>query len=118
MMMSRPSSSVLLLLLLSLLCVLSLSVGHDLPAHHSFGPLSPSNRRTSLPFFELQAGAKFESEKGKGLVRLTPPKQSRTGALWNTVPVTMSEWEITLEFQVTGKQDMVSWGKTLAIRNE
>ena len=39
-------------------------------------------------------------------VRLTPAKQSRTGFLWNQVPVTMTDWQVLLEFSVSGLRNL------------
>ena len=36
-------------------------------------------------------------------VRLTPDEQSRRGSLWNSVPLFFRNWEVHLEFRVSGK---------------
>jgi len=36
-------------------------------------------------------------------VRLTPDARSQQGALWNSVGVPMKNWEVQMQFQVTGK---------------
>lgn len=35
-------------------------------------------------------------------VRLTPDRQSKQGALWNTMPVQMHNWEVLVQFSVNG----------------
>jgi len=36
-------------------------------------------------------------------IRLTADEQSRQGSLWNTIPLNLSNWEIHLEFKISGK---------------
>jgi mannose-binding lectin 1 len=70
---------------------------------HSFsGPLSGN----SIPFWDLTAGAAVEEGEAPRFVRLTPPRQSRTGALWNTVPVTLPNWVLEVDFAVNGRPEL------------
>jgi len=81
---------------------------------HSFA--APFSGR-SIPFWELNAGASIsmgeltESSSAddapeKQFVRLTPPRQSRTGAIWNSVPVVVPNWQIEVDFAVKGRVDL------------
>lgn len=36
-------------------------------------------------------------------IRLTPDIQSRSGSLWNSVPCMSQNWEVTVNFKVSGK---------------
>eukprot|EP00055_Hartaetosiga_balthica_P005092 m.14400 g.14400 ORF g.14400 m.14400 type:complete len:378 (+) comp4302_c0_seq1:35-1168(+) len=36
-------------------------------------------------------------------IRLTPDRQSKRGAIWNTRPLTMKDWEVTVQFKVHGQ---------------
>eukprot|EP00808_Paulinella_micropora_P000128 g51735.t1 len=68
-------------------------------ARHSINP--PYG--THLPFWDIGAGAFLNGT----YVRLTPARQSRTGYCWNNVKQTMmTDWEATLEFQVTGRRNL------------
>ena len=55
-----------------------------------------------IPNWSVGAGAFVNTT----FVRLTPAKQSRTGFLWNQFPVTMSDWQATVEFSVTGLRNL------------
>lgn len=47
-------------------------------------------------------------------IRLTPDIQSRSGSLWNTQPVMAQNWEVNVNFKVSGKgKDL--YGDGLAI---
>lgn len=70
---------------------------------HSFRPPFQPGR---IPFFNLGAGASITQGEQTKVVRLTPAKQSRTGFAWNTLPVTMVDWEVILDFKVTGRTDL------------
>ncbi|KAL1450142.1 hypothetical protein WDU94_002592 [Cyamophila willieti] len=53
----------------------------------------------SIPYWDMN-GLAFASSQ---YVRLTADMQSRTGAIWNTVPVHMNNWEVQLTFKIHGK---------------
>jgi mannose-binding lectin 2 len=40
-------------------------------------------------------------------VRLTPDRQSKRGSIWNRVPVTMHNWEVSVHFAVHGSGDLL-----------
>eukprot|EP01099_Mayorella_cantabrigiensis_P006219 TRINITY_DN5142_c0_g1_i2.p1 TRINITY_DN5142_c0_g1~~TRINITY_DN5142_c0_g1_i2.p1 ORF type:complete len:403 (-),score=89.70 TRINITY_DN5142_c0_g1_i2:224-1432(-) len=64
-----------------------------LSVHHSFeGPFV-------VPNWLLQGSAYFR----ENYVRLTPDRQSRTGALWNAAPVRLQSWEATIGFRIHGQ---------------
>jgi len=66
---------------------------------HSFKP--PFEKGVQKPFWRAGAGAYVE----ENYVRVTPAKQSRTGFLWNTVPSTMVDWQVDIEFMCTGHKN-------------
>lgn len=47
-------------------------------------------------------------------IRLTPDIQSRSGCLWNTQPVMSQNWEVNVNFKVSGKGKEL-YGDGLAI---
>jgi len=53
---------------------------------------------TGIPYWDFLGHTLVTSE----YVRLTANKQSQRGALWNMVPVTMVNWEVQIQFKVTG----------------
>ena len=92
--------------MLSILALLStlLFLSSSLPS-----VLSQSNRHSFMPPFgrtivDWNAGA--GAFVNTSYVRLTPAKQSRTGYLWNTQPVSMSDWQATIEFAVGGLRNL------------
>ena len=92
--------------MLSILVLLSalLLFSSSLPA-----VLGQANRHSFLPPFgrtivDWNAGA--GAFVNTSFVRLTPAKQSRTGYLWNTQPVSMSDWQATVEFSVSGLRNL------------
>ena len=94
------SNMLSILVLLSTLLLLSSSLP---PA------LSQSNRHSFQPPFgrtiiDWNAGA--GAFVNTSFVRLTPAKQSRTGYLWNTQPVSMSDWQAVVEFSVSGLRNL------------
>lgn len=52
--------------------------------------------------WETGAGAKVYQD----YIRLTPSQPSRTGYVWSRIPVTMTDWEVVLKFQI-GSDDTV-----------
>ena len=100
-----PTSPLPLLLSLSLLLLLLLphlspiSAQSDrVSSRHSFEP--PFGRM--IPNWNAGAGAFVNTS----FVRLTPAKQSRTGFIWNQFPVTMTDWQATVEFSVSGLRNL------------
>jgi len=53
---------------------------------------------TSIPYWDFLGHTLVTSN----YVRLTANSQSQRGALWNMVPVTMANWEVQIQFKVTG----------------
>jgi hypothetical protein len=49
--------------------------------------------------WETGAGTKVESN----FVRLTPAVPNRSGYLWSRIPVTMTDWEVSFDFRITGQ---------------
>lgn len=61
-------------------------------------PYSPSDNNK----WETGAGAKVNKDH----IRLTPSQPSRTGYVWSRIPVTMTDWEVTVSFKV-GSDDAI-----------
>ena len=75
------------------------SDGRFAPRHSFSGPFG---ERKLIPYWEVGAGGVVEDK----YLRLTPPKQSRTGFAWNNQIVEMTDWEILVEFHVQGRKDI------------
>ena len=90
-----------LVLLSSLLLLVSLSLPSSVSGQSSRHSFAPPFGRTIVDW-NAGAGAFVNTS----FVRLTPAKQSRTGYLWNTQPVSMSDWQATVEFTVSGLRNL------------
>nr|CAG4646321.1 EOG090X07L3 [Macrothrix elegans] len=53
----------------------------------------------SMPFWDFLGSTVVTSN----YIRLTPDLQSKSGALWNTVPCQSRNWELQVQFKVSGK---------------
>lgn len=53
----------------------------------------------SLPYWDFTGSTLVTSN----YIRLTPDIQSRSGAIWNSVPCMTQNWEININFKVSGK---------------
>ncbi|KNC51843.1 ERGIC-53 protein [Thecamonas trahens ATCC 50062] len=99
---SPSVSGALALALVLVLAVTAEEADHLIPygsyvERHSFqAPLADGK----VPFWSLGAGARVEDG---AKVRLTPARQSRLGYCWNDAPTTLTDWEVTISFQVTGQ---------------
>merc|ERR1719326_158768 len=52
-----------------------------------------------MPYWDFVGNAVVSDE----FIRLTPDRQSKRGALWNTRPLGLKNWEITLHFKIHGQ---------------
>eukprot|EP00730_Choanoeca_flexa_P014770 TRINITY_DN6578_c0_g1_i2.p1 TRINITY_DN6578_c0_g1~~TRINITY_DN6578_c0_g1_i2.p1 ORF type:complete len:370 (+),score=101.47 TRINITY_DN6578_c0_g1_i2:67-1176(+) len=52
-----------------------------------------------MPFWDFIGNAVISDD----FIRLTPDRQSKRGALWNSKPTKVEEWEVTLKFHVHGQ---------------
>jgi predicted nucleic acid-binding Zn-ribbon protein len=87
------------LLLLSTLLLSAYSFPDGRYEHvHSFKSPFQLVRGTYLPNWEFSGSAVITED----YVRLTPAIKSRTGAIWNTVPVSARNWEVIMEFRIGG----------------
>jgi mannose-binding lectin 2 len=62
-------------------------------------PLFFTGNGFSIPNWEFGGNSVVTDEA----VRLTPDRQNKRGNLWNKVPCKMENWELTVEFSVTGQ---------------
>jgi len=53
----------------------------------------------SMPFWDFLGSTVITSS----YIRLTADLQSKGGAIWNTVPCRSRDWELQLQFKVSGK---------------
>ncbi|KAK0159057.1 hypothetical protein PV328_009986 [Microctonus aethiopoides] len=53
----------------------------------------------TIPYWNFMGGTMVT----KDYIRLTPDEQSRSGALWNSVPCNVRNWELQVHFKVHGK---------------
>uniref|UniRef100_A0A7S4P825 L-type lectin-like domain-containing protein n=1 Tax=Paramoeba aestuarina TaxID=180227 RepID=A0A7S4P825_9EUKA len=65
---------------------------------HDFGSVVGRKLNPVLPFWTMQGDA-FANED---FVRLTPDRQSKTGAVWNSQPMLWENWEVLIQFNVNG----------------
>lgn len=59
----------------------------------------PLGSGTHIPFWDI-GGTTFVTTDH---IRITPDIQSSAGALWNTVPVQVKNWDLQVHFKVHGK---------------
>ncbi|EGD78780.1 hypothetical protein PTSG_01756 [Salpingoeca rosetta] len=52
-----------------------------------------------MPYWDFIGNAVVSDD----FIRLTPDRQSKRGAIWNTRPIGVKEWEITLHFKIHGQ---------------
>ncbi|CAH3117254.1 unnamed protein product [Porites lobata] len=55
----------------------------------------------SIPYWDFHGNTFISSS----YIRLTPDHQSKRGAIWNTVPCHVKDWEVVLHFKVHGTGD-------------
>eukprot|EP00008_Paramoeba_atlantica_P014363 CAMPEP_0201491984 /NCGR_PEP_ID=MMETSP0151_2-20130828/32002_1 /ASSEMBLY_ACC=CAM_ASM_000257 /TAXON_ID=200890 /ORGANISM="Paramoeba atlantica, Strain 621/1 / CCAP 1560/9" /LENGTH=461 /DNA_ID=CAMNT_0047878623 /DNA_START=57 /DNA_END=1442 /DNA_ORIENTATION=- len=65
---------------------------------HDFGSVSGRQVNPVLPFWTMLGDA-FANED---FVRLTPDRQSKSGAIWNSQRLIWKNWEIMIKFNVNG----------------
>jgi mannose-binding lectin 2 len=66
---------------------------------HDFGTVAGGRKFSSvLPFWTMMGDA-FANED---FVRLTPDRQSKTGAVWNSQRLVWKTWEVMIQFNING----------------
>jgi len=65
---------------------------------HEFGSAIGRSTNPVLPFWTMLGDA-FANED---YVRLTPDRQSKTGAVWNTQKLAWNNWEVLVKFNING----------------
>lgn len=64
----------------------------------------------SIPYWDFQGSTMVTAN----YVRLTPDQQSMQGSLWNSVPVTVRNWELQVQLKIHGKgKDLFGDGMAL-----
>nr|CAG4651889.1 EOG090X07L3 [Triops cancriformis] len=90
--------TILCLLLMSVPCFTEWNTKDYLKREHSLvKPYQGSG--VTMPFWDFYGSTMVTSN----YVRLTPDLQSKHGAIWNTVPCRAKNWELQVQFKVTGK---------------
>jgi len=79
--------------------VVSLVAGQESIEKHSLRAPFFDGDEFSIPNWEFGGNAVVSDES----IRLTPDRQNKRGNLWNKKECTMENWELTLEFSVTGQ---------------
>uniref|UniRef100_A0A7S4PI86 L-type lectin-like domain-containing protein n=1 Tax=Paramoeba aestuarina TaxID=180227 RepID=A0A7S4PI86_9EUKA len=95
-MLSKWASLVLVVLLVGVVVGKSDEFGQN--PQHDFGSVERENMNPILPFWTMLGDA-FANED---FVRLTPDRQSKTGAVWNTQQLLWDSWEIMIKLNVNG----------------
>ncbi|KAI1278081.1 Vesicular integral-membrane protein VIP36 [Halotydeus destructor] len=94
---------------LLLICTSCIAQNQYLKREHSLGKPYQGSGMT-IPNWDF-LGSTFVTTS---FIRLTPDEQSRTGSLWNKVPIYSPNWEAVVEFKVSGKgKDLFGDGMAL-----
>eukprot|EP01113_Clastostelium_recurvatum_P008722 TRINITY_DN1413_c1_g2_i2.p1 TRINITY_DN1413_c1_g2~~TRINITY_DN1413_c1_g2_i2.p1 ORF type:complete len:609 (+),score=218.58 TRINITY_DN1413_c1_g2_i2:77-1903(+) len=96
--MMRALSSSLFVLSLSFLLVAG-QEGGRLDSRYSFkSPFTMVRGGTGIPHWDFMGSSVVADD----YIRPTPAIKSRSGAVWNTAPVTAKNWEAVIEFRIGG----------------